>query len=50
MIIVEYCPFGNLKKYLEMNRDYFVDQIDRDSDEITSTVQAQNSNFHRTTK
>lgn len=47
MIIVEYCPFGNLKKYLEMNRDYFIDQIDRNTDEIDSTMQAQNTNYNR---
>lgn len=46
MIIVEYCPFGNMKKYLETNRDYFIDQIDRESDEIDSTVEAQNHRRH----
>lgn len=46
MIIVEYCPFGNMKKYLETNRDYFIDQIDRESDEIDSTVEAQNRRRH----
>lgn len=45
MVIVEYCPFGNLKKYLEMNRDYFIDkQIDREKYEIDSMIQ--NSNFN----
>lgn len=48
MIIVEYCPFGNLKKYLEMNRDHFIDQIDRNTDEIDSTVQAQNTDYNQT--
>lgn len=46
MIIVEYCPFGNLKKFLEMNRDYFVDQIDRNTDEMDLTAHAQNTNYN----
>ncbi|CAG0895803.1 unnamed protein product [Darwinula stevensoni] len=28
MMIVEYCPFGSLDKYLRTNKDYFSDQID----------------------
>ncbi|CAG0901481.1 unnamed protein product [Darwinula stevensoni] len=28
MMIVEYCPFGSLDKYLRANKDYFNDQID----------------------
>lgn len=40
MIIVEYCSFGNIKKYLETNRDHFIDQIDRDTDKIDSTIEA----------
>lgn len=48
MIIVEYCPFGNVKKFLESNREYFIDQIDRDADEIDSSVETKNSySIHR---
>ncbi|XP_055301213.1 vascular endothelial growth factor receptor 1-like [Sitodiplosis mosellana] len=41
MIIVEYCPFGNVKKYLETNRDHFINQIDEDTDEIDPTKETQ---------
>lgn len=34
MVIVEYCPFGNLQSFLAKNRRYFVDQIVSNTDEI----------------
>ncbi|XP_055301547.1 uncharacterized protein LOC129568055 [Sitodiplosis mosellana] len=34
MVIVEYCPFGNLKSYLAKNRRNFIDQIVPGTDEI----------------
>lgn len=34
MVIVEYCPFGNLQSFLAKNRRYFVDQIVPNTDEI----------------
>lgn len=38
MLIVEYCPHGNLQTYLIRNRAYFVDQINREDDSIDSTI------------
>ena len=26
-VIVEFCPFGNLQKYIESKREKFIDQI-----------------------
>lgn len=34
MVIVEYCPFGNLHSFLAKNRRYFVDQIVPNTNEI----------------
>lgn len=38
MIIVEYCPFGNLQDFLVKHRECFVDQILRDTDVIDPTI------------
>lgn len=38
MIIVEYCPNGNLRDILMENRQLFIDQIIRDEDKIDSTI------------
>lgn len=38
MIIVEYCPFGNIQDFLRRNREKFVDQIDPDTDEIDGNI------------
>lgn len=45
MIIVEYCRFGNIKNYLQTNREYFTDQIDRNTDEIVSPIELQNDHY-----
>lgn len=38
MVIVEYCRFGNLQKFLLKHRPYFVDQIDNKTDMIDHTI------------
>lgn len=38
MLIVEYCPHGNLQSYLIKNRQYFVDQLNREEDQIDRTI------------
>uniref|UniRef100_A0A336M798 receptor protein-tyrosine kinase n=1 Tax=Culicoides sonorensis TaxID=179676 RepID=A0A336M798_CULSO len=38
MVIVEYCRFGNVQKFLLKHRTYFVDQIKKDTDEIDSNI------------
>lgn len=38
MLIVEYCPYGNLQSYLVKNRQYFVDQLNRQEDRIDKTI------------
>lgn len=37
MVIVEYCPFGNLQSFLVNHSKHFIDQIDHDTDTIIST-------------
>lgn len=34
MIIVEYCEYGNLQRFLRENRSGFIDQINRENDTI----------------
>ncbi|XP_049548189.1 vascular endothelial growth factor receptor 1-like [Anopheles darlingi] len=34
MVIVEYCPFGNLQDYLQMNRFRFMDQLSQRTGEL----------------
>ena len=41
LVIVEYCPYGNLKDFLVKNRKNFIDQIDRDKDRIDPTISTQ---------
>lgn len=36
MIIVEFCELGSLEAYIKRNR--FIDQVDRYTDEIDSTI------------
>lgn len=38
MVIVEYCRFGNVQKFLLKHRPYFVDQIRKDTDDIDHTI------------
>lgn len=38
MVIVEFCPFGNLQNFLVKHRAHFIDQINRDEDKIDSTI------------
>lgn len=38
MVIVEYCQFGNLQHFLAKHRYHFIDQIQRDTDMIDSTI------------
>ncbi|XP_063699652.1 vascular endothelial growth factor receptor kdr-like isoform X2 [Culicoides brevitarsis] len=38
MVIVEYCRFGNVQKFLLKHRTSFVDQIKKDTDEIDPTI------------
>lgn len=48
MIIVEYCPFGNILNFLRNNRGSFIDQIDFLNDvideNITKAIGDSNSN------
>lgn len=41
MIIVEYCKYGSLQNILVKNRPTFIDQINRDTDTITSNVDSE---------
>lgn len=43
MIIVEFCQLGSLEKYLKDNRSHFIDQIDREIDEILSMADKQDN-------
>lgn len=36
-IVEEYCEFGNIQKYLEENRNHFIDQIMRNTNDLTVT-------------
>ena len=38
LVVVEYCPFGNLRHFLLEHRAHFVDQIDYDSGLIDNTI------------
>lgn len=38
MVIVEYCRYGNLHSFLLKNRNRFIDQIDRYTDKIDSSI------------
>lgn len=38
MIIVEHCQYGNIQEFLRKNRQNFIDQIDRDTDEIDESI------------
>ncbi|GAB0098867.1 vascular endothelial growth factor receptor 1 [Sergentomyia squamirostris] len=38
MVIVEYCRFGNVQNFLLKHRDYFINQINPESDEIDPTI------------
>lgn len=38
MVIFEYCPFGNLQKFLIKHRSEFIDQIVRGEDTIDPTI------------
>lgn len=38
MVIVEYCPFGNIQKFLIEHRTRFIDQIARGEDVIDPTI------------
>ena len=40
MIIVEYCKYGSLLRFLQNNRPGFVDQVNRGNDTIDSTITA----------
>lgn len=38
MVIVEYCRFGNVQNFLLKNREFFVDQVNPETDEIDATI------------
>ncbi|XP_055681384.1 platelet-derived growth factor receptor alpha-like isoform X2 [Lutzomyia longipalpis] len=38
MVIVEYCRFGNVQNFLLKHRDYFINQINPETDEIDPTI------------
>lgn len=38
MVIVEYCKFGNVQHFLLKHREYFVDQINQDTDTIDPNI------------
>lgn len=38
MVIVEYCRFGNIQKFLLKHRPYFVDQVNKETDIIDHTI------------
>ncbi|XP_059619407.1 vascular endothelial growth factor receptor 1 isoform X2 [Phlebotomus argentipes] len=38
MVIVEYCRFGNVQNFLLKHRDYFINQINQETDEIDPTI------------
>lgn len=38
MVIVEYCHFGNVQNFLVKHRNYFIDQIVRESDTIDPNI------------
>jgi len=42
-IVVEYCRFGNLQKYLQKHRNQFISQINPDNDQIDFTIGRQTS-------
>lgn len=37
-VIVEYCKYGNLRDFLLKNRNNFIDQIDRKTDQIDPSI------------
>uniref|UniRef100_A0A2M4A517 Putative vascular endothelial growth factor receptor 1 n=2 Tax=Anopheles triannulatus TaxID=58253 RepID=A0A2M4A517_9DIPT len=39
MVIVEYCPFGNVQNFLLKSRPYFIDQINQETGEIDPTIE-----------
>lgn len=43
MVVVEYCPHGNLQSFLVKHRKHFVDQIVRDRDIIDPTIEKNQS-------
>uniref|UniRef100_A0A6B2EPK2 Putative vascular endothelial growth factor receptor 1-like isoform x3 n=1 Tax=Phlebotomus kandelakii TaxID=1109342 RepID=A0A6B2EPK2_9DIPT len=40
MVIVEYCRFGNVQNFLLKHREYFINQINPETDEIDPTIQS----------
>lgn len=38
MVIVEYCRFGNLQTFLVKHRPHFVDQVDKNNDQIDQNI------------
>lgn len=38
LVIVEYCRFGNIQKYLLLHRNHFIDQTDPDTGEINFQI------------
>ncbi|CAG0906135.1 unnamed protein product [Darwinula stevensoni] len=38
MMIMEYCPFGSLEKYLRANEPNFIDQIDRHNQTLNDST------------
>lgn len=38
LVIVEYCRFGNVQNFLQKHRDYYVDQINPETDEIDCSI------------
>ena len=41
MMIVEYCPFGSLEKYLRTNRSKFMERIDTQTKMIKDSIRKQ---------
>ncbi|XP_049549466.1 vascular endothelial growth factor receptor 1-like [Anopheles darlingi] len=39
MVIVEYCPFGNVQNFLLKSRPHFIDQINQETSEIDPTIE-----------
>ncbi|XP_049549463.1 vascular endothelial growth factor receptor 1-like isoform X2 [Anopheles darlingi] len=39
MVIVEYCPFGNVQNFLLKSRPHFIDQINQETGEIDPTIE-----------
>lgn len=38
MVIVEYCRFGNVQNFLLKHREYFINQINPETDQIDPTI------------